>query len=200
MPTVAVKSRTVPIRDPARHRPRPHPKNGQMTLSIREMTEADTDDVARLRVLGWRHAYRGIMPRPYLDDLDPLPFAAGLRRGLAGATARTGHLVASGPGEPGRIIGWACQGPYRPHEAGWGEVRALYVHPGFIGTGVGRALLEAATARLSADGLPRVRLWVVRGNMRALRFYERAGFAPDGAEQSEEIQGVSVAELRYARG
>lgn len=186
-----------------RRRPRPHPKNGQMTVPIREMTEADTDEVARLRVLGWRHAYRGIMPRPYLDALDPLPFAAGLRRGLAGPTARTGHLVAprpGEPGEPGRIIGWACQGPYRPHEAGWGEVRALYVHPEFIGTGVGRALLEAATARLSADGLPRVRLWVVRGNTRALRFYERAGFTPDGAEQSEDIQGVTVGELRYARG
>lgn len=48
----------------------------------------------------------------------------------------------------------------------------LYLEPEAIGTGVGRALLEAAQA-LRPDGLS---LWVFTGNLRARRFYERAGF------------------------
>ncbi|UWM51975.1 GNAT family N-acetyltransferase [Streptomyces carpaticus] len=168
-----------------------------MTPSIRDMSAADTDGVAEVRVLGWRHAYRGLVPQPHLDAMDPAPFAAGLRRALPGLPAHTSHLVASAAG---RVVGWACLGPYRPQDADWGEVRALYVHPDVLGTGVGRALLTAGTARLRAAGLPRVRLWVLCDNRRARRFYERAGFAPDGAVQCDEIDGADVPEVRYARG
>jgi RimJ/RimL family protein N-acetyltransferase len=42
-------------------------------------------------------------------------------------------------------------------------------------------------------------LWVVAGNARARSFYERAGFAPDGAEEPYEVAGVPVPEVRYAR-
>lgn len=44
-----------------------------------------------------------------------------------------------------------------------------------------------------------MRLWVLKHNARARRFYERAGFAPDGAEEAEEIAGARVPEVRYAR-
>ncbi|MFB4195814.1 hypothetical protein [Streptomyces carpaticus] len=41
---------------------------------------------------------------------------------------------------------------------------------------------------------------MLRGNLRARRFYERAGFVPDGAVRSEEIDGADVPEVRCARG
>lgn len=40
---------------------------------------------------------------------------------------------------------------------------------------------------------------MVRGNTRAERFYERAGFTPDGAEEAHDVGGSSVPELRYRR-
>ncbi|MEV5463785.1 GNAT family N-acetyltransferase, partial [Streptomyces cellulosae] len=36
-------------------------------------------------------------------------------------------------------------------------------------------------------------------NDRARRFYERAGFRADGAEEPFEVDGVAVPEVRYAR-
>ncbi|NUL25824.1 hypothetical protein HRW17_26205, partial [Streptomyces lunaelactis] len=42
-------------------------------------------------------------------------------------------------------------------------------------------------------------LWVLKENDRARRFYEKAGFAPDGAEEPFEVDGVAVPEVRYAR-
>ena len=42
-------------------------------------------------------------------------------------------------------------------------------------------------------------LWVLPGNVRARRFYERAGWTADGAEKISEVFGVTVPEVRYRR-
>ena len=42
-------------------------------------------------------------------------------------------------------------------------------------------------------------LWVLKGNARARRFYVRAGFRADGAEEPFEVDGVGVPEVRYVR-
>lgn len=41
-------------------------------------------------------------------------------------------------------------------------------------------------------------LWVLEGNARARRFYERSGFRADGTEEPFEVDGVAVPEVRYA--
>ncbi|MGP4115505.1 GNAT family N-acetyltransferase [Streptomyces sp. 4N509B] len=80
----------------------------------------------------------------------------------------------------------------------WGEVYALYVLPGFLGRGVGRSLMGRALDALAAAGRPRARLWVLRDNAPARRFYERAGFRADGAENVITMAGAGVPEVRYA--
>jgi predicted N-acetyltransferase YhbS len=65
-------------------------------------------------------------------------------------------------------------------------------------TVVGRALLNTALAALRLAGYRRVVLWTLTGNARARRFYDKAGFAPDGA--TNVLAGLGgVEELRYAR-
>lgn len=54
-------------------------------------------------------------------------------------------------------------------------------------------------ARSAADGFPDLSLWVLKENAPARRFYERAGFAPDGAEEPFQVGGVLVPEVRYVR-
>ncbi|UQA92253.1 GNAT family N-acetyltransferase [Streptomyces halobius] len=57
--------------------------------------------------------------------------------------------------------------------------------------------MAAGMERARASGFRSLRLWVVRGNARAQRFYERAGLAPDGSEEAYEVGGISAPELRY---
>ncbi|MDT6984149.1 GNAT family N-acetyltransferase [Streptomyces lusitanus] len=168
-------------------------------LRIRPMTAGDSDEVAAMRVRGWRHAYRGLMPQTYLDGMDVAAEAERQRARLAAGDGSVVNLVAEA--EDGTLAGWAAYGPYRDGEVrtGDGELYALYLPPERIGQGVGRTLLTEVTARCTVAGHPRMLLWVLKENARARRFYEAAGFAPDGAEEPFEVAGAVVPEVRYVR-
>ncbi|MFF3389349.1 GNAT family N-acetyltransferase [Streptomyces sp. NPDC002669] len=167
---------------------------------VRDMTVEDCEAVSRLRVRGWRAAYAGLVPQSYLDDMD-LAVAEDVERRRSSFTGGLTlvNVVAERPGHG--VIGWACWGPYRENgrPLARGELYALYVTPELIGTGAGRALMAEVLARAAAEGFPDLALWVLRENAPARRFYERAGFRPDGAEESFEADGVLVPEVRYVR-
>ena len=66
------------------------------------------------------------------------------------------------------------------------------------GTGIGRALIVEAERRL-AEHHAEATLWVLVGNVRAQRFYEAAGWHPDGGAQRDRVWGVAVTEVRYRK-
>jgi ribosomal protein S18 acetylase RimI-like enzyme len=79
-----------------------------------------------------------------------------------------------------------------------GELYALYVTPVWWSAGAGRALMGSVLAALKAERYRRVVLWVLADNARARRFYDRAGFAPDGG--TNMLTGLGgVLEVRYTR-
>lgn len=177
---------------------------------LRPMTADDCEVVAAVRVAGWRWAYDGLMPGAYLDAMSVEKDAARRRALLTGGNGDgDSDSGGAGPGavrnlvaeRDGAVVGWGCVGPCRDSDvgAGAGEVYALYVRPEHVSTGVGRALLTALLERAGSDGLSPLVLWVLKENTRARRFYEKAGFTPDGAEEPFEVGGVSVPEVRYAR-
>ncbi|MFG3152085.1 GNAT family N-acetyltransferase [Streptomyces sp. NPDC048219] len=163
------------------------------------MTLADCDRVSALRVRGWQSAYRGLMPQQYLDGLSVTEDAERRRALFARAPADLVNLVAED--DAGGVVGWACHGPYRDGERRTedAELYAIYVDTGRLGGGVGQALLQESVRRCATAGHPRMLLWVLEGNTRARRFYERAGFRADGAVESSDVDGVAVPEVRYAR-
>lgn len=93
----------------------------------------------------------------------------------------------------GRIIGFTYITP--SSEPGVNELCAIHVDPAEIGTGVGRELMRDALTVLG----DRAVLWVIDQNVRARRFYERAGWAPDGGRRDDTIGGQTVHHVRYAR-
>lgn len=165
---------------------------------IRPMTLADCERVAAIRIGGWQSAYKGLIPQPYLDALDVTQDAERRRAYLTQAGDSVVDLVAE---RDGQVVGWACHGPYRDGEVRTedAELYAIYVDPGRYGDGIGQALLQESLRSCTAAGHTRVLLWVLKDNARARRFYERAGFRADGAEEPFEVDGVAVPEVRYAR-
>ncbi|MDG4863358.1 GNAT family N-acetyltransferase [Streptomyces sp. T-3] len=175
-----------------------------MDVRIREMTEADCEAVAEIRVRGWQTAYKGLIPQAHLDAMSIEDDAARRRELWAERKSTVVNLIAERDGIP---VGWAAYGPYRtdgpyPDDAQRRadcELYAIYVRPGQYGGGIGQALMAETLAGATAAGYPRVCLWVLTKNARARRFYERAGFHADGAEEPFEVDGVPVPEMRYAQ-
>ncbi|MYV63812.1 GNAT family N-acetyltransferase [Streptomyces sp. SID4931] len=172
----------------------PHPPG----VTVRDMRIEDCGAVAAIRVRGWQHAYRGLLPQPYLDRMD-IAEETGQRRRYFEERGEAVNVVAERP--DGTVTGWACVGPHRAEDHGLPgcELYAIYVLPEHIGTGTGRALLTELTARAAAAGHADMALWVLRENAPARRFYERAGFRPDGGEDTFLAGGILVTEVRYVR-
>lgn len=78
------------------------------------------------------------------------------------------------------------------------EIRLLYVHPDYIGRGIGSRLLET----VRNTGIERLELWCFQANRKARRFYERHGFVAveftDGQRNEEKTPDVRYAWTRPA--
>jgi len=167
-------------------------------VAVRLMTESDIRAVSAVRVTGWQAAYRGMVPQAYLDALSVEADAVMRRERFRQSGDTITNLVATDA--ENEVAGWACIGPYRGSdvaEPAAGELYAIYVKPSLIGTGVGRELIHAAHRHAAARGFRTMRLWVLRDNARARRFYERAGYAPDGGTKEDDFSGAPVTEVRY---
>ena len=150
-----------------------------------------------MHVASWRHAYRGLLPDEYLDRLSVEEREKTRREHLEEPSSEWGTLVAD---HGGRVVGFSAYGPSHDDDAppATGEVPAIYLDPDVIGTGVGRELLAETIVALRAAGFTRATLWVLEGNDRARRFYEKAGWVWDGSVSSHSFGSVTEAVVRYA--
>lgn len=168
-------------------------------MQIREPHPSDAGAMGALHVRAWQRAYRGLMPDDYLAQLS-IDERVDLWTEALGRDPRTRSVRYVAEQDDGTVVGFLVAGPRGGDEsAEVGEVYALNVEPDAWGTGAGRALLEAGTTFLRDAGFDEAILWVVPGNQRARRFYERNGWADDGAQREEEVFGVAVPEVRYRR-
>lgn len=136
----------------------------------------------------WQEAYTGLIDQDFLDG-------RSLEQSVEAARNHVVNTLIAKEGE--RVIGFVVYGPYRWEDLPeTGEVLAIYTLRKYYGRGVGHALMETALAAL-AD-YPQVALWVLKGNERAIRFYEKHGFTFDGTEQTD-LMGKPVTELRMVR-
>jgi ribosomal protein S18 acetylase RimI-like enzyme len=169
------------------------------SVTIRPATTSDAPQLAAVHVRSWQWAYRGQVPDAYLDHLgETLKGRIEARRAsLEQVPPEYRWWVAEQI--PGTLLGFAATRPSEDDDADplTAEILALYLDPVAVGKGIGRALIEHAVADFRQRGFRRATLWVLESNARARRFYEAAGWAPDGARKSEERPGFLLDEVRY---
>ena len=195
-----------------------------MPIEIRPASAADEPAITQILQETWLTAYAQIIDPVIIERVT----APRGRASAAPPSDRTSLVAEAPPAaaiaDARVIVGYASYGPERSVASAasvgsggsggsgakpgaltpaglageTGELYTLYVAPAHWSTGAGRALTDAALDGLRAAGYRRVVLWTLTENARARRFYDKAGFAPDGA--TNILAGLGrVEELRYAR-
>jgi GNAT superfamily N-acetyltransferase len=156
-------------------------------ITVRPAVPEDAERIVDIRNTGWREAYAHLLSPEFLANLasDVEFFRDGIARAVRSVT-----VVAELDGE---VVGYALAGPSDEDDAprDW-CLRHIYQYSRAHGSGTGQALLDAAI------GDRPTYLWTAEDNPRAIAFYRRNGFTPDGAHKVAP-QWENLASLRMVR-
>ncbi len=155
-----------------------------MGIILKKMeTDEEIKGKAYVHWKSWHEAYTGIVSQEYLDKLT-------LEKCEKMAFSWPDNIIVAK--ENGNVIGFVCYGDRGEEAPDVGEIFALYVLADYYGKGVGRKLMDVALEKIKH--FSQVRLWVLKENRRAIRFYEKCGFQPDGTEMTSP--NISATEIR----
>lgn len=146
-----------------------------MSIVIKPMeTDSEIKGKAYVHWQSWQEAYPGIVAQSYLDKLTLEKCESIAYKWLDNI------LVAK---DDDQVVGFVGFGKYRNDELpNAGEVFSLYVLSTYYGRGIGYRLMQEALKRLT--NYPKVAVWVLKDNQRAIHFYERCGYRFDGREET----------------
>ncbi|MFF5081738.1 GNAT family N-acetyltransferase [Actinoplanes sp. NPDC000266] len=167
-------------------------------MIVRAATPDDAEALAEVNVRAWRAGYRGLVPQDYLDRMTP----ADRRPVWERMVREPAMAIFVAEGAAGGVVGYIRVSAGRDADTDprlVGEVQALYVRPDSWKLGAGRALMDRGVRRLAGDGYREYILWVLAANERARRFYEAAGWRPDGSMKTDGSRGFPLTEARYRR-
>ncbi|MEV4757458.1 GNAT family N-acetyltransferase [Micromonospora sp. NPDC049559] len=167
-----------------------------MDLTLRPAVAGDLPAVGALHQRSRVAAYRDLVPAEALAAISPESMGRWWTERWP--YERETHLLTVAERD-GSLAGFTYVGPAETGEPDVGELYAIHLDPLEQGRGVGRALMIDALATLHGRGWRHAVLWVLAGNERARRFYERGGWRPDGVERQGNIGPAVTRQLRYRR-
>lgn len=170
-----------------------------MSLTIRRAEPADAPALAELHRSTWQETYPGLLPGAVLEGLQLPRLYRRWRADLIGQEADLDQGIFIAEDEEGTPLGFATCGAARGASLdllGQGEISMVYVRGSDQGRGLGRGLMLACARWLLMRGMFSAGLWVVRGNGRARRFYEKIGGVRCG-DRRDPMQGWMIPVVGY---
>jgi len=158
---------------------------GGVVFRRAEVADAEAGGDFHRRV--WQEAYADLVAAPALAAFtaDERAWVERWQEQIAHGAPRFLALDGS------EIVGFSVAGVDPGSGSEIPVLYAIYVSRRWQGTGIAQSLLD-----LSIGGGPAT-LWVFADNTRAVAFYARNRFVPDGSERIEE--GFGICEIRMAR-
>jgi GNAT superfamily N-acetyltransferase len=175
----------------------------------------DSDEIAQIQLTTWRVAYRRLVPRTVLEQLD-LELLKERWRDAVSTPPTPAHRVlaaveqvetpSAGPGTA-YLAGFAASGPAdatalapdEHHNALSDDLVAvteLLVEPRWGRRGHGSRLLAASVERWRADGYRSAVMWALRDDTATVNFLTSAGWAPDGAARALDVDDLLLPQIR----
>jgi ribosomal protein S18 acetylase RimI-like enzyme len=166
-------------------------------VTIRRARPADADGIAALHADSWRRTYRGMMNDAFLDGEALANRQRVWHERLASAErVETGRQFVAVAEIDEQLVGFVCA--YALHDAHGSYIDNLHVRHGYMGRGIGGALMRAAGEWLCgcAPSIS-VYLWAMEANGNARGFYERLGAVNAGTEMKRDPGGGQAPNCRY---
>jgi GNAT superfamily N-acetyltransferase len=171
--------------------------------SVRPAVPDDAAAIARVQRTVWTSAYADLLPPGVVEGFDEDAVAHGWATPIA-----AGAVWVATEGEA--LVGFCAAGAASPEDladaggavpadaAAVAAVAALLVEPRWGRRGhAGRLVVETAAA-LRAAGAVRGVAWVPERDTASRRFWERAGWEPDGTVRTLDAGGRPLREIRVA--
>ena len=159
---------------------------------IRSAIKSDASRIAEILIFTKRAHYRTIFHNDYVSfhEMQVLDLALFYRDD---PEARTGVYVYE---DGGIVKGMMSMG--RKHQEKDGlELKELFIDPFFQGQGIGTDFMKYLCSCGRNEQRKRAFLWVLEGNHKARRFYEKFGFCSCG--EKKRIPGTEQNEIKYVK-
>ena len=167
-------------------------------VSVRLAWSDDAEAIGAIQARAWATSYAGLVPAA--GDLREADFAQLWRDALTRpADARHRALVAL---ERNRIVGFAITTPATDPDCDQvtdAELMELTVDADERGRGHGSRLVQAAVDTMIADRFTRAVTWLVADDDVLRAFLTEAGWAPDGAYRTLDLDGTGTTQVRQIR-
>jgi GNAT superfamily N-acetyltransferase len=173
---------------------------------VRPARPEDAAEIARIQIATWRVAYRRMLPRHVLDNLDEAWIAERWSAAVEEPPSpRHRVLVAVEQAEQSYLVGFAASGPadeqaLAPEEPPLPDdvaaVTDLLVEPRWGRRGHGSRLLAASVDLWREDAFARAVAWAYDGDAASRKFFTSAGWEPDGAGRALDVDDMLVYQLR----
>lgn len=161
-------------------------------VTVRRVRKGDQKTLAYIQTQSWKAAFAEILPADVLARCADRALSERMYAGLIEAAVGNGYILEV-DGRPHCIAYWDTT---RERDmAGYAELICIHSLPDKWHCGYGSEMMARVLDDMRAAGFGRVMLWVFEANHRAIEFYRKHGFAPNGRAQP----AFGVTEVMYER-
>lgn len=137
---------------------------------IRKNLKKDQEQMAHIKIDGWRTAYDKIIASKYLNSLD---YDTQTQRYLSSFDDYKDLVFVAVRGD--EVLGYSCFMPFDKDKKYDSELVSLYIKKSEAGRGIGSSLLIATAKELYSLGKENMIVWCFSDNTNAIHFYEGLG-------------------------
>ena len=137
---------------------------------IRKNLKKDQEQMAHIKIDGWRTAYDKIVASKYLNSLD---YDTQTQRYLSSFDDYKDLVFVAVRGD--EVLGYSCFMPFDKDKKYDSELVSLYIKKSEAGRGIGSSLLIATAKELYSLGKENMIVWCFSDNTNAIHFYEGLG-------------------------
>ena len=136
---------------------------------IRKNELKDQEQMAHIKVDGWKNAYDSIISSMYLNSLN---YEQQTERYISSSDEYKDLVFVAVNGD--EVLGYSCFDP-TPNDIADSELVSLYIKPSEIGKGIGTSLFRETCKELLQLGKKNMVVWCLTDNHNAISFYEKLG-------------------------